>query len=204
MSRRNPRQSGIVRSLLWRQATLGFLLSACSGILLAENVDPDSLGLHWAWSENSGWVDAQPNGNGGQGLQASDTRIAGWLWSANVGWISAHCSNTASCSTSDFGLTLQTDQNNPAWFRVLGTAWSENAGWIVANCLQTDSCAQGNYGLRIEKATGRIEGYAWSENLGWLNFSCLNTEYCNTVNFGVQFNPNALLPGVFKDSFENL
>jgi hypothetical protein len=183
-------------------ASLWLLVS--SSTLLAENVDPDSLDFHWSWSETAGWMNAEPNGNGGQGLHATDTRITGWLWSANIGWISAHCSNTASCANTDFGLTLMTDANNPAWFSVLGTAWSENAGWIVANCLETDSCVDNNYGLRIEKATGRMEGYAWSENLGWLSFSCANTGSCSTVDFGVQFDQNALLPYIFKDGFENL
>ena len=197
-------QNDTIQLRLWMLTSLGFLMLACSGSLLAENVDPDSLGFHWGWSENAGWVDAQPNGDGGQGLHANDSRITGWLWSANVGWISAHCSNTASCDNTNFGLTLKTDKNDPEWFLVLGTAWSENAGWIVAHCLETDSCAQSQYGLRIEKTTGRMEGYAWSENLGWLNFSCSNTASCNTLNFGIQFNPDGLLPGIFKDSFENL
>lgn len=178
---------------------------AAASTLHAENVDPETNGSHWAWSENTGWIDAQPGGSGGSGLHAENANVSGWLWSANVGWISAHCGNTASCSDVDFGLRLEADTEKTGWLLLVGKAWSENAGWIVSHCLETDSCNENYYGLRVEIATGMVEGYAWSENLGWLSFSCANTSSCDKVSFGLQFDPAALIPtgDIFKDSFES-
>ena len=184
-----------------------FALAAAS-TLPAANVDPDALGLHWVWSENAAWIDAQPDGAEGPGLQLTDAAVSGWLWSANIGWISAHCVNTESCADVDYGLRLQPDTQKPGWLLLVGKAWSENTGWIVSHCLETDSCDDNYYGLRIDIATGLVQGYAWSENMGWLNFTCDNASSCADVNFGLQFDPDTLAfaasGGIFKDSYENL
>jgi hypothetical protein len=176
--------------------------------LLAENVDPDGTGYHWAYSENGGWLDAEPGGDGGSaGLHTADGLITGWLWSPNVGWISAHCSNTSSCGDVEYGLHLEVDSDNPGWLRFSGKAWSENTGWVVSHCLETNSCNEVEYGLRVEMATGLVVGYAWSENLGWLSFSCSNTGSCGDSDFAIQFDPAALAPSdanmIFKDGFES-
>ena len=193
----------LVSSLILRIAGAWILTGV--GTLHAENVDPDSSGLHWAWSENTGWADAQPGGPGGSGLHAENLDVSGWLWAANIGWISAHCKNTASCTDVSYGLRLKTDNEKPGWLLLVGKAWSENAGWIVSHCLESDSCDENYYGLRVEAATGLVEGYAWSENLGWLSFSCSNTSSCGKVSFGLQFDPVALVlvEDIFKDSFES-
>jgi len=203
-----------MRLMRWGQKGPSTLL-LCAAVLVgfgpqssfAENVDPDAVGYHWAYSENSGWLDAEPDGNGGStGLHAANGVITGWLWSPAVGWFSAHCSNTASCGEVDYGLRLEVDGENPGWLRFRGMAWSENAGWLVSHCLETDSCLQTDYGLRVEIATGLVVGYAWSENLGWVSFSCSNTDSCGTVDFALQFDPDALTPPgpalIFKDGFE--
>ena len=52
---------------IWKPVFASFCILASFNTSLAENVDPDTLGLHWSWSENAGWLDAEPNGNGGQG-----------------------------------------------------------------------------------------------------------------------------------------
>ena len=149
-----------------------FALAAAS-TLPAANVDPDALGLHWVWSENAAWIDAQPDGAEGPGLQLTDAAVSGWLWAANIGWISAHCINTKSCADVSYGLRLQPDTQKPGWLLLVGKAWSENTGWIVSHCLETDSCDDNYYGLRIDIATGLVQGYAWSENMGWLNFTSM-------------------------------
>lgn len=192
-------------SLRWVMVRLTAVL-ILTGItaLHAENVDPESTGLHWAWSENAGWINAQPSGPGGPGLEADNSTVRGWLWSANVGWISANCSNTNSCVKVDYGLSLKPNLEKPGRMHLVGRIWSENAGWIVSHCLVTDSCDQVSYGLEVEIETGLVQGYAWSENMGWLSFTCANTGSCGVVNFGLQFDPKAFGPdGVFEDSFES-
>lgn len=175
---------------------------------LAENVDPDEVGHHWAYSENAAWIDAEPGGNGGTlGLHTANGLITGWLWSPNVGWISANCSNTGSCNAVNYGLRLQIDDENPDRLLIVGQLWSENAGWLVSHCLQTGPCSQSAYGLSVEIASGLVSGYAWSENLGWVSFSCSNTGSCGKVDFALQFDPAALAPfwpgTVFRDGFES-
>ena len=43
------------------------VLSAASAVL-AENVDPAGDGSQYAWGENIGWLNAEPQGDGGPGL----------------------------------------------------------------------------------------------------------------------------------------
>jgi hypothetical protein len=184
-----------------RLLAAALLLVAARG--QATGVDPEGLGLHWAWSANAGWIDALPAGPPGSGLRLQDGLLSGWLWSPNVGWISASCADTGSCTESGYRLWLEADA--PGLLRLVGTAWSPNAGWIVAHCATTASCHEVGYGLRVHLGSGIVEGFAWSENLGWISFSCSNTASCTTVDFGLQFDPAALLrpEGVFRDGFED-
>lgn len=58
--------------------------------------------------------------------QASVTdNISNYAWSENIGWISFNCTNTVSCATSNYGVTI-----NPSTGAFSGYAWSENIGWI--------------------------------------------------------------------------
>jgi len=191
---------------MWLKAALALLVALAATPTSAENVDPDALGLHRSWSENAGWVDAQPNGPGGNGLHVTDSQISGWLWSENVGWISASCANTGSCGDVAYGLHLEDDPDVPGLLRLSGNAWSENAGWITTHCAQTNSCEKIDYGLRVDPESGLLDGYAWSENLGWISFSCANTSSCDKVDFGLQFDPAALAPAnpmIFADGLED-
>ena len=58
---------------------------------------------------------------------AQEDRFSGWAWSENVGWISFNCTNTNSCGTVDYGVTVS---GNGAVQPMTGWAWSENVGWI--------------------------------------------------------------------------
>src|SRR5262245_11423667 len=129
---------------------------------LAENMNPGSDDSKYAWSENLGWINAQPGGPGGPGVDVSDLRLTGWMWSENAGWVSLSCLNT-SCVPVGYGVT------NDGCGTLAGYAWSENLGWInfaPANCSGDPTC-----GVRIAPTTGLITGRAWSENAGWVTFS---------------------------------
>ena len=131
----------------------------------AENTDPGNDDSQWAWSENTGWVNAEPSGNGGPGVQVGDTGLTGFLWSENTGWISLSCQNTASCGTQSFGVT-----NNGCGV-LGGYAWGENTGWLSFSCGNTGTCVTTAYGVTIDPLTGNFSGKAWSENLGWISFA---------------------------------
>lgn len=179
---------------------LGLLLAAPP--LVAETVQPDH---RWAWSQNTGWIDARPLGENGPGLHVSGGIVSGWLYSPNIGWISASCRNTDSCQQVSFGLKLEVIADQPGLLRLTGHMWSENAGWIVAHCNNsTYSCEEVDFGLQVDRATGLIKGSAWSENLGWIAFSCADTSSCNQNPYGVGLLPEVLQPGfsrIFSDRF---
>lgn len=123
--------------------------------LHAENMDAAGVKIY-AWSENAGWVNAQPQGPGASGMQVNDFDVRGWLWGENTGWISLSCRNLGTCATTSYGVA--NDGNGV----LSGYAWSENAGWIDFGASTS--------GVTIAPATGIFNGYAWSENLGWISF----------------------------------
>lgn len=131
----------------------------------AENINPANDGSKYAWSENMGWINAQPSGPGGPGVQVSDATLTGYAWSESAGWISLSCANDNSCSTSSYGVT------NDGCGTLSGYAWSENTGWINFSCSTNGSCATASYGVQINPKTGIFSGRAWLENAGWITFS---------------------------------
>lgn len=143
----------------------------------AENIDPGDDASQYAWSENLGWIDAEPNGDGGNGIQVGDGELSGWVWGENLGWMSLSCENSLSCSSVSFGVL--NDGNGV----LSGFAWAENAGWISFACESTASCATADYGVEIDATTGEFRGYAWGENIGWISFNCSNTASCGTVDY---------------------
>jgi hypothetical protein len=128
-----------------------------SGAARAENVDPAGDGSQYAWGENAGWVNAEPSGNAGPGVDVQDFKLTGWMWAENRGWISLSCENTASCGTTSYGVT------NDGSGTLSGYAWAENAGWIHFN--------PSGGGVTIDPTTGNFSGRAWGENIGWLIFA---------------------------------
>jgi len=142
-----------------RSIVLAALVSCIAfGTAAAENVDPGDDGSQYAWSENAGWLNAEPAGPGGPGVEVSDFGVAGFMWSENAGWISLN--------------GIQNDGHG----NLSGLAWAENAGWVrFAN-------PQG--GVRIDPSTGKWSGQAWSENLGWISFPSDNgikTGWCQAT-----------------------
>lgn len=178
---------------MWTITTLVLLTPL---VVVAETVDPELNGSRYAWSETTGWINAEPRGDGGPGVHIAADWIKGWMWSENLGWISLSCENTASCAVVDYGV-----RHGPGG-QLRGFAWSENAGWISFSCDNTASCAVVEFGVTVDLGTGEISGFAWAENLGWINLSCTNTASCATVNFGIK--TTAPFPAhLFFDGFES-
>jgi parallel beta-helix repeat protein len=115
----------------------------------AENIDPDNDGSQYAWGENVGWINLEPDGDGGLGITVTDSAVTGMAWGENIGWI-------------DFAPAyggVSNDGNGS----LSGYAWGENVGWI--NFSPTGG------GVTIDPDTGAFSGYAWGENIGWINFN---------------------------------
>ncbi len=125
-------------------------LCALDSSSAAENIDPQSDGSQYAYSENSGWLNGEPLGNGGPGIEAQKGMLTGYIWGENIGYI-------------DLNPSLAGGVVNDGKGQLSGYAWGENIGWI--NFRPTSG------GVSIDPKTGVFSGYAWSENIGWIQFN---------------------------------
>ena len=156
--------------------------------VFAENIDPDDDGSQYAYGENVGWLNAEPSGDGGPGVEVKDSKLTGYIWAENIGWVSLSCENTSSCGTANYGVTNDGNGN------LKGYAWGENVGWISFSCENTGSCGTVGYGVTIDPATGEFSGKAWGENIGWTTFRSTGS-----VTFGVTTSwPEDLCEGDFE------
>lgn len=136
------------------------------GSASAENIDPDNDGSQYSYGENVGWLNAEPSGDGGPGVQVGDSVLSVYIWAENVGWVSLSCLNTSICGTVNYGVV-----NNGSGV-LSGYAWGENIGWI--------NFAPTGGGVTIDLATGKFSGKAWGENIGWVSLASTGP-----VTFGV-------------------
>lgn len=84
---------------------------------------------------------------------ATGTPITGWGWSDGIGWISMNCSNTSSCGTSNYGLSIDSSGN------ITGYAWSDNIGWISANPSDLTGCPSGTCTATVDATSGVFSGW---------------------------------------------
>lgn len=138
------------------QATLTVAALAAS-IAAAENIDPNHDGSRYVWAENVGWINGEPLGDGGSGLQVDDFELTGYMWGENIGWLSVSCKNDSTCGTTDYGVV------NDGQGVLSGHAWAENVGWV--------NFAPSSAGVLIDAVTGDFSGRAWGENIGWITFA---------------------------------
>jgi hypothetical protein len=132
--------------------------------LHAENIDPYNDDSQYAYGENIGWMNFEPDT--GDGVQVECDMLTGFVWAENIGWISMSCENTGSCGTVDYGVT------NDGWGNLAGFAWAENVGWISFSCDNTTSCGMVDYGVTID-ADGNFDGWAYGENIGWIHLASI-------------------------------
>jgi len=170
---------------------------AITQVQAADTIDSGNNGSQYAWSESSGWLNAEPEGDGGSGMQVKLMAVDGWLWFESIGWVSLSCVNTGSCQITNYGV------GHDGSGILSGYAWSENAGWISFSCQNTASCGSEDFGVTFNPLDGNFGGYAWSENLGWISFACENTSSCGSVDFGVRTGLGLLSQTIFQDGFES-
>lgn len=127
----------------------------------AGNIDTAS---RWAWGENVGWINFEPDLGGG--ILIDDFSVSGYAWGENTGWVNMNPTGVA-----DGGV------KNDGYGNLSGFAWGENVGWINFDPYGDEQVKIGT--------TGDFTGYAWGENIGWISFNCSNTASCGTVNFKV-------------------
>ena len=135
----------------------GLLMFCCVNVY-AENIDPNEDSSQYAYGENVGWLNFEPNQ--GSGVQVSSMELTGYVWAENIGWINL--------SPASYGGVVNDGNGN-----LSGYAWAENVGWISFSCSNTSSCGTVDYGVTID-ADGAFDGYAWAENIGWINFGIVD------------------------------
>jgi hypothetical protein len=142
---------------------LAVILVLSSDSAYAENIDPNNDGSQYAYGENVGWLNFEPNK--GPGVTVSKTKLTGYIWAENIGWINL--------SPASYGGVFNDGAGN-----LSGYAWGENVGWINFGP---------DYGGVIIDLDGNFGGWAWGENIGWLTFNSAklygyNVKACK-VNF---------------------
>jgi len=124
----------------------------------AENIDPNEDDSQYAYGENFGWVNFEPNRpEPNVGATVSDSNVTGFVWAEDIGWINL--------DPDDADPT--TGIKNDGTGELSGLAWGENVGWINFNPqVPGDST---HYGVTIDH-DGNFDGWAWGENIGWIHF----------------------------------
>ena len=176
-----------------------FMLAICmTGPGFAENIDPYEAGEQYGWSENAGWLNAEPDTGGG--MQIEQDKVTGWVWAENIGWINLHCENNGTCGTVSFGVV------NDGAGNLSGMAWGENVGWIN---FDPDVPGDANNPYKVSIASdGKLSGWAWGENIGWIHFDqtqswsvrvCIVTLE-DLANFAVDWLGTGTVPGNLNGS----
>lgn len=180
---------------------LSLLSLACVGLFAAfsiegwcENIDPYDEGAQFAWSENTGWLNAETTF---YGMHVLSDKVFGYLWGENIGWINLHCENNNTCASVAYGVV------NDGAGHLSGLAWGENVGWINFDPdVPSDTANQ--YRVTID-AAGYFSGWAWGENIGWIHFDQTqgwNVQVCivnleDLVNFASYWLQVGSVPGNF-------
>lgn len=167
-----------------------------TGFGFAENVDPYNMDEQYGWSENAGWLNAEPSV--GDGMHVAGDKVTGWVWGENIGWINLHCDNNGTCAAAAYGVVNDGDGN------LSGFGWGENVGWINFDpAVPGDTANQ--YKVSID-ANGLMTGWAWGENIGWIHFDATQTwsvrvcivtleDLTNFASYWLTTNPAANLDG---------
>jgi hypothetical protein len=119
--------------------------------------------------------------------------VYGWLWSGTIGWISMNCTNTSTCATVDYGVTLTDVEGMFGWADMTGWAWSETLGWICFGTTCTGTTPEGiaSYAQFRDDFSGKQDqlwGWAKVDALGddgWISLNCENMSECATSNYYV-------------------
>jgi hypothetical protein len=156
------------------------ILTTVSLAARAENIDPDNDNSQYAWGENIGWINLEPGGDGGPGMQIYDFEVHGWMWGENIGWISLSCANRSTCDQVTY------EVSHDGLGNLGGLAWGENIGWVRF------SHPYGN--VWIDPANGELHGYAWAENVGWIQMGSTSGPFPYSVRTAWRCSPPPPLP----------
>ena len=134
----------------------GLSILLLASLALAENIDPNEDGSQYAYGENVGWLNFEPNVPGDPcdwGVTVSDTELTGFIWAENIGWLNLW--------PAVYGGVF-----NDGTGQLSGYAWGQNVGWInFEPNVPNDS---NYYGVTID-SNGTFSGWAYGQNIGWIH-----------------------------------
>lgn len=81
------------------------------------------------------------------------TPLTGYAWSDLIGWISVNCSNTGSCGTADYAVSIDASGN------LAGYAWSDSIGWIKFGGLSSFPSGSGTLAQNAGFSGGALKGW---------------------------------------------
>ena len=123
----------------------------------------------YAWSENLGWIDFNPQDH------------------CTTGAADATHYSTASCANKDgnTGGVSRSGNNLIGWARFVGiaqeSAKNNSGGW--QGWIHLNDTTGSKYGIIVDNATGKLSGNAWSDELGAIAFRGVTT---TGTEYGVQ------------------
>jgi len=100
-------------------------------------------------------------------VASSGDNVSGWAWSSNIGWVSFNCTNSGSCSQSDYGVSVE-----PNIGLMSGYAWSPVVGWISFHIADLIGCPSAPCEARV--ANG-LSGDFPKEVGGWAKVLSTNS-----------------------------
>lgn len=131
-----------------------------ASVASAENIDPYEDDSQYAYGENVGWLNFEPNiADPNVGATVTSEKLTGFIWAENIGWVNLWPENYGGVSNDSAG-------------NLSGYAWGENVGWINFNP---------SYGGVTIDADGNFDGWAWGENIGWINFQSADLYGYNVI-----------------------
>ncbi len=112
----------VLRRLI-KLARFVIIILVLTSVAFAENIDPYEDDSQYAYGENVGWLNFEPNIPGPNvGATVSDSNLTGFIWAENVGWL--NFDPNVPGDSNDYGVTIDSDGDFDGW------AWGENIGWI--------------------------------------------------------------------------
>jgi len=129
--------------------------------------------------------------------QSTEKELSGYAWSSNIGWISMNCSNTGTCGTGNYGVTLNEETGN-----LTGHAWSSNIGWLQFGGLSgfpTGSSTQA-INANISSTTDSMSGWARFLSFDDEEFLTEATSGTETISVGYRYD---LFGNVFRKDVYN-
>jgi hypothetical protein len=184
-------------SMRFQLAILTIAISLLASVQAAENIDPNEDGSQYAYGENIGWVNFEPNIPAPNvGATVSEEKLTGFIWAENIGWINLDPNDD----------DPNTGVSNDGTGNLSSLAWGENVGWI--NFDPNIPRDPNHYGVTID-SDGNFDGWAWGENIGWINFNSVDlygygvkackVNYIDLANFVDDWLESGPVPGNLND-----